>query len=142
MDIAELKKLESQATPGPWKADWSRNEEDPIFASFGPIHECKDEDGCDGNCDRSDCPMAKAAKQDAKLLATLRNLAPELIALAKTSQDLIRDCGESMTWPQAREAHTQAFIVLEKKLQNNRTEKGDEMDELAKIADELSDLIT
>jgi hypothetical protein len=57
MDIVELKELERKATPGPWGNEWYYEEGD-----------------------RS--PFIEAtAKLDAKLLATLRNLSPELIAL-------------------------------------------------------------
>lgn len=70
--LKSLKELEANATPARWQAATAMNEDDE-WAALGPFHEP------DKNGDSDEA--RDAAWQDAKLLVTLRNLAPKLIAL-------------------------------------------------------------
>lgn len=76
MTHADLKKLEESATPGPWKPEIGQGEDDYGWGAITPYHESTEEDE-----DDEDTPAAQAAMADAKLISSLRNLAPELIAL-------------------------------------------------------------
>lgn len=84
MDIAELKELEAKATPVPWQVDFGHAEGEPMWMSVGPRHVCECPDPC--FCDDPGEELEQKATADAKLLATLRNLAPELISLWEVAE--------------------------------------------------------
>jgi hypothetical protein len=88
MTLEELIDLEKQATPRSWEAEVACCEDEPVWGwgAVGPRHQC-DED-CEDCQNGKDCSepgekLEKEAMLDARLLTTLRNLAPEILALWK-----------------------------------------------------------
>jgi hypothetical protein len=96
--IEWLAGLEAAATPGPW----SVGEAAEVYPSQSGAPGC--EDGCDGGCDDvedapypcvqveharetvADCyGLLTHAMQDARLIATLRTVAPELLAVVRAA---------------------------------------------------------
>ena len=75
MDIAELKELESKATPGRWGITDAHPETGTAICAVNP----------DGKCQK--CLSNFNSDRDAQLTSALRNLAPELIALWEVCKD-------------------------------------------------------
>ena len=83
LDLAELRRLHEEATPGPWESSIAGIEGDNYVAGTGPWHRVT----------FNEC----ASQYDAALIAAMRNALPALLSIAEAAEAFMseeHDCDD------------------------------------------------
>ena len=114
MNYDELRRLESQATPGPWAESWTQDAPDAETAIWSTAPGLSAEDRAIINASWYDGPIVELTKPNAAFIAAARNALPALldeVARLRAALEIYADDGNWARTP-ARDDDARLWLVV------------------------------